>query len=118
VEWEVDDLLLDMMVPSCILQPIVENSLVHGMEPKIGLCTIRISIYSEEERLVIKVWDNGLGIPPEKLVTLFENNEEKKRIGIKNVKDRIQLMYGPDYGLWIESEYLHYTEVRLEIPLV
>ena len=118
VEWEVDDLLPDRMVPSCILQPVVENSLVHGMEPKIGLCTIRISVYSEEERLVIKVWDNGLGIPPEKLVTLFESNEEKKRIGIKNVKDRIQLMYGPDYGLWIESEYLHYTEVRLEIPFV
>ncbi len=70
--------------------------------------------YSEEERLVIRVWDNGLGIPAEKLSTLFESSEVKKRIGIKNVKDRIQLMYGPDYGVWIESEYLHYTEVRLE----
>lgn len=118
VEWDVDESLLDMMVPSCILQPIVENSLVHGMEPKIGLCTIRISVCSEDERLVIKVWDDGLGIPPEKLETLFETNEAKKRIGIKNVKDRIQLMYGPDYGVWIESEYLRYTEVRLEFPLL
>lgn len=118
VEWDVDESLLDMMVPSCILQPIVENSLVHGMEPKIGLCTIRISVYSENERFVIKVWDDGLGIPPEKLKTLFETNEAKKRIGIKNVKDRIQLMYGPDYGVWIESGYLHFTEVRLEFPLL
>ncbi|MDF2886724.1 MAG: sensor histidine kinase [Lacrimispora sp.] len=117
VEWDVDELLLDMMVPSCILQPIVENSLVHGLEPKIGLCTIRISVYSEDERLVIKVWDDGLGIPPEKIGTLFETNEAKKKIGIKNVEDRIQLMYGPDYGVWIESGYLHYTEVRLEFPL-
>nr|WP_314462617.1 histidine kinase [uncultured Clostridium sp.] len=118
VEWDVDESLLDMMVPSCILQPIVENSLVHGMEPKIGLCTIRISVYSENERLVINVWDDGLGIPPEKLKTLFETNEVKKRIGIKNVKDRIQLMYGPDYGVWIESGYLRFTEVRLEFPLL
>ncbi|MDW2796292.1 histidine kinase [Clostridium boliviensis] len=117
VEWAVDESLLDMMVPSCILQPIVENSLVHGMEPKIGLCTIRISVYSEDEKFVIKVWDDGLGIPPEKLGTLFETNEANKRIGIKNVKDRIQLMYGTDYGVWIESVYHHFTEVRLEFPL-
>jgi sensor histidine kinase YesM len=115
--WDVDESLLNMMIPSCILQPIIENSLVHGMEPKIGLCTISISVYHERDRLVIKVWDDGQGIPPEKLMSVFHSDGVKKRIGIKNVQDRIQLMYGPDYGVYIESEYLHHTEVRLEIPL-
>jgi sensor histidine kinase YesM len=115
--WDVDESLLNMMIPSCILQPIIENSLVHGMEPKIGLCTISISVYNERDRLIIKVWDDGQGIPPEKLMSVFHSDGGKKRIGIKNVQDRIQLMYGPDYGVYIESEYLHHTEVRLEIPL-
>jgi sensor histidine kinase YesM len=115
--WNVDESLLNMMIPSCILQPIIENSLVHGMEPKIGLCTISISVYHERDRLIIKVWDDGQGIPPEKLLSVFHSDGGKKRIGIKNVQDRIQLMYGPDYGVYIESEYLHHTEVRLEIPL-
>lgn len=117
IKWDVDDSLLNTMIPSCILQPIIENSLVHGMEPKIGLCTIRISVYHEKDRLIIKVWDDGQGIPPEKLVSALHTHGGKKRIGIKNVQDRIQLMYGPDYGVFIESEYLHYTEVRLEFPL-
>lgn len=115
--WDVDESLLNMMIPSCILQPIIENSLVHGMEPKIGVCTISISVYTERDRLIIKVWDDGQGIPPEKLLSVFHSDGGKKRIGIKNVQDRIQLMYGPDYGVYIESEYLHHTEVRLEIPL-
>jgi sensor histidine kinase YesM len=117
IMWDVDDNLLNTMIPSCILQPIIENSLVHGMEPKIGLCTIRISVYHDKDRLIIKVWDDGQGILPEKLVSILHTHGEKKRIGIKNVQDRIQLMYGPDYGVFIESEYLHYTEVRLEFPL-
>ncbi len=117
IMWDVDDSLLNTMIPSCILQPIIENSLVHGMEPKIGLCTIRISVYHDKDRLIIKVWDDGQGIPPEKLVSVLHTHGGKKRIGIKNVQDRIQLMYGPDYGVFIESEYLHYTEVRLEFPL-
>lgn len=117
IMWDVDDSLLNTMIPSCILQPIIENSLVHGMEPKVGLCTIQISVYHEKERLIIKVWDDGQGIPPEKLVSVLHTHGEKKRIGINNVQDRIQLMYGPDYGVFIESEYLHYTEVRLEFPL-
>jgi sensor histidine kinase YesM len=117
IMWDVDDSLINTMIPSCILQPIIENSLVHGMEPKIGLCTIRISVYHDKDRLIIKVWDDGQGIPPEKLVSVLHTHGGKKRIGIKNVQDRIQLMYGPDYGVFIESEYLHYTEVRLEFPL-
>ena len=117
IQWDVDESLLDIMIPSCILQPIIENSLVHGMEPKIGICTIRISVYHEKDRLIIKIWDDGEGIPPDKLLSTIHADGERKRIGIKNVHDRIQLMYGPEYGVYIESEYLHYTEVRLEFPL-
>ena len=117
VQWNVDETLLNAMVPSCILQPIVENSLVHGMEPKMDRCTIEISVYREKDKLILCVWDDGEGILPERLSVLMENENEKKRIGVKNVLDRIQLMYGKEYGLLIESEYQRYTQVKLVLPL-
>ncbi|WP_124067449.1 histidine kinase [Clostridium sp. E02] len=117
VQWDVDDTLLNVMVPSCILQPIVENSLVHGMEPKMDRCTIKISVYRDGGKLILCVWDDGEGILPEQLSVIMENKKAKKRIGVKNVLDRIQLMYGKEYGLLIQSEFQKYTQVKLLLPL-
>ncbi|MCB7320072.1 cache domain-containing sensor histidine kinase [Lacrimispora sp. 210928-DFI.3.58] len=118
IRWEVDDAFMRVRIPTYILQPIVENSLVHGMEPMIGTCTIRISVYEEEDKLVISVWDNGGGIDPDKLCELKEGKGVSKRVGIRNVQDRIRMFYGEEYGLSIDSEYHHYTEVRIMLPLL
>lgn len=117
IEWNVDESLLSVRIPTYILQPIVENSLVHGMEPMIGTCTICITITGSGDRLVILVRDDGQGIESEKLARIMAGREESRHIGIRNVQDRIQMLYGKEYGLSIQSEYHVYTEVRLELPL-
>lgn len=117
IQWAVDESLLHVGIPTYILQPIVENSLVHGMEPVVGTCTIRISVAAEGGNLVITVWDNGAGIPEDKLKDLLDNHVKTKRVGMRNVQDRIQICYGEQYGLRISSEQDQYTEVKIVLPL-
>lgn len=117
IQWEVDPAYMGVRIPTYILQPIVENSLIHGMEPMIGVCTVRISVFREAERLVIAVWDNGGGIKPERLRELKAGKGSSKRVGLRNVQDRIRILYGQEYGLSIHSEYGQYTEIRIVLPL-
>ena len=117
IKWDVDQRFLHVRIPTYILQPIVENSLVHGMEPMIGTCTIWIRVKEEDGGLVIRIWDDGEGIEPEKLMRVMAGRDESRHIGIRNVQDRIQMLYGNEYGLSIRSEYHEYTEVKLTLPL-
>ncbi|WP_367941236.1 histidine kinase [Enterocloster citroniae] len=117
IKWDVDQRFLHVRIPTYILQPIVENSLVHGMEPMIGTCTIWIRVKEEDGCLVIRIWDDGEGIEPEKLMRVMAGRDESRHIGIRNVQDRIQMLYGKEYGLSIRSEYHEYTEVKLTLPL-
>lgn len=120
IKLEVDTKYEMVPVPTFILQPIVENSLVHGMENKIDLCTIRIYVDKKGDNLRIHVWDDGAGIPEEKLHELqnFQYQREgRPRVGINNVQERIQMLYGMQYGLDIQSEEGIYTEVTVNIPM-
>ena len=117
IQWEVDQTHLSVDIPTYILQPIVENSLVHGMEPSLKTCTIRIRAAREGENMAIEIWDNGEGIEPARLRRLQEGREKSKRIGIRNVQDRIHILYGREYGLTIASEYHKYTRVRILLPI-
>lgn len=117
IQWDTDPALSEVKVPTYILQPIVENSLVHGMEPVVGLCTICIRVSRERDGILISVKDDGAGIPPEQLEVLRKGNGSSRRIGIRNVQDRIQILYGKQYGVSIESEQGIYTEVRIRLPL-
>lgn len=117
IQWNVNQKFMQAEIPTYILQPIVENSLVHGMEPQVGICTICVSIYEEDGNLVISVWDNGVGIPENKLKDLLDNNVKTKRVGMRNVQDRIQICYGERYGLQVFSEQNKYTEVKILLPL-
>lgn len=117
IKWDVVQRFLHVRIPTYILQPIVENSLVHGMEPMIGTCTIWIRVKEEDGCLVIRIWDDGEGIEPEKLMRVMAGRDESRHIGIRNVQDRIQMLYGNEYGLSIRSEYHEYTEVKLTLPL-
>lgn len=115
--WDVDESLLHVRVPSYILQPIVENSMVHGMEPMIELCTVKISVKKENDKLKIIVWDDGAGIEPERCKALLDKNIQSKRVGLENVQDRIQILHGEEHGISIKSEYGKYTEVTILLPL-
>ncbi len=116
VLWDVDETLLPVGIPTYILQPVVENSLVHGMEPSLRPCTVKITVKEEDRKLLIVVWDSGEGMTKEQLGSLFAE-KRRKRVGLRNVQDRIQLLYGRDYGLFVGSERGRYTEVKIVLPL-
>lgn len=83
-----------------ILQPLVENAIVHGIEKKGGDGTVRVAVYKDNEQLVFEVADDGAGADLVELERLLIQAEEENRgFGIKNVNDRIQLYFGERYGL-------------------
>lgn len=104
------------------LQPLVENAIFAGLEPKGKNGLIRICVSRKADCLEVVVWDNGVGIPQEKIKGLLteDNNLRADRmssIGIANVCRRIQLVYGEEYGLSVESRVSEYTKVTITVPL-
>jgi two-component system LytT family sensor kinase len=108
---EVDSGTLDRLVPSMLLQPLVENSIKHGLSSKIEGGMIRVRSRLENGRLHLLVEDDGVGIPEERLATLFEQG-----IGISNVNERLRVLFGNDYRMWIESRPGQGTQTQIEIP--
>lgn len=104
--------------PKILLQPVVENAIVHGVDTTEGGGRIEIAARREGDNLVMEVRDNGCGIKPEILAHILETDAANSAgIGIKNVHQRIQLACGPEYGLSVESELDEGTIVRLHLPL-
>lgn len=107
-----------------ILQPIVENAILHGLSPLKEKGTLEISISQEDELLIVKVEDDGIGMPKEKIDELiqycnFDDNsikDKSKSIGIRNVNQRIKLMYGVEYGISIESTQGHGSCFTILLP--
>lgn len=119
---DVPDEILDFEIPKLVLQPIVENSIQHGIfekESKAG--SIVIMAWLEGEDIVFVISDNGIGIPPEKLPLILEGVYEDGRgsnIGIYNTHLRLKLLYGQQYGLHYESVCGRGTEVQVRLPAV
>jgi two-component system LytT family sensor kinase len=103
---------LDMLVPSMVLQPLVENSIKHGLSSKVEGGTIRIRTHRTETRLHLLVEDDGVGISEEKLGTLLEHGG----IGVSNVNERLKVLFGAEYRMWIESQPGSGTRVQIEVP--
>ena len=98
-------------VPSMLLQPIVENSIKHGLSGKLegGLILVRSSLVNGRMHLLIE--DDGVGIPDDKLATIFELG-----IGVSNVNERLKVLYGDDYRMWIDSKPGEGTRTGIEVP--
>ena len=103
-----------------ILQPIVENSIIHGLESKEGIGTIDINIYSKSDKTVICISDDGMGMNKEKLNELHRKlncyNEKGRHIGVSNVHQRVKLKYGDSFGVTIDSVEGSYTKVEILLP--
>ena len=104
-----------------LLQPIVENAFIHGLESSTKMGKIEISMYDEVGYLIVEISDNGVGITKEKLDYINEklrnyNNKNKKSIGISNVNERIKMAYGDEYGLYILSTVDIGTKVIILLP--
>jgi len=108
---EIEPETLDLLVPSMLLQPIVENSIRHGLSSKVEGGTIRVRSRLEDGRLHIMVEDDGVGIPEEKLANLFERG-----IGVSNVNERLQVLYGDEYKMWVDSRLGEGTTTGIDLP--
>jgi len=116
VEYHIDDAIRTYQMPNLLLQPLVENAILHGIENREeGGGQLVLSGCMDDDCIVFHVEDNGVGIPPDRLPHLLET--QAKGYGLKNVNDRAKLMYGPEYGLTIRSVEGEGTQVTLRIPL-
>ena len=126
VEYDFSEEALNAPVIKMILQPIVENAIYHGLEPKLGKGGLYLEGKVEREKeLVIRVKDDGVGMEPETLESLRNNLENgvdnlaesrMSSIGLQNVSHRIKLTYGSEYGVDIYSEPEKGTEVVIRLP--
>ncbi|MCL5671747.1 MAG: histidine kinase, partial [Acidobacteria bacterium] len=110
---EIDPAALDVIVPTMILQPLVENAIRHGIGPKIEGGTITLRATSRNGRIAIQVSDDGLGIPKSRLPEIYASG-----IGIMNVQERLKVLYGHEFSMKVESEPGKGTSVRIELPEV
>ena len=120
---DADESLFQYKVLKLILQPLVENSIYHGIKNKRQKGHISITAKSIDGRLLIEVSDDGIGMSPERAASLLHTAPGSGRdrlsgIGVRNVHERIQLYYGPDYGLQFESSPGAGTTVKIWLPMV
>ena len=111
---------LDVPVMKMLLQPVVENAVFHGLEPKDGKGSLYIGARIEGEDLILTVKDDGIGIEAGKLEELEKVLEEGRKlgghIGIINTQMRIRLQYGKQYGIRLESREGDGTTVTIAVP--
>ncbi|NQX49041.1 sensor histidine kinase [Paenibacillus tritici] len=121
-EIEFDPAAAEVMIPPLIIQPLVENSVVHGLENKEGTVHVNIAITLDENKEVqVVVMDDGIGMKEGRLSEIMEvitkaEEEEQGRIGLRNVQQRLTLYYGAEHGLRISSREGEGTRITFSIP--
>ena len=130
IEAENDDELMECLVPKMIIQPIVENAIFHGLEPKFGKGEIKIIIRDTDDIMLMMITDNGVGMSPDQLKQLREaiqkpnlmqndlDSGHGNGIALPNVNQRIRLTFGAPYGMEIYSTVNEGTEVQIKFPKV
>ena len=134
LEFKIQEELLSLKVPRILLQPIVENSIVHGLEGRETVGRVEISISRSNQHVYIRVSDNGIGIGEKKLRQLNEDLRNIRRgfqggvvgkggigkagmgVSLLNIQERIHLLYGREYGLYLQSLENDGTDVCVVLP--
>jgi two-component system LytT family sensor kinase len=111
IEKAIDPDSLDVVVPSMLLQPLVENSIKHGLAPKMGPGQITIRSVRQEGHAIIDIIDNGVGVNPAHAERVREGG-----IGLRNVNERLRVIYGANYQLQLDSVPGEGTCARIVIP--
>ena len=121
-EYEIEEGTLDYMVPKLILQPLVENSIYHGVKLKGEHCIIRVTAKMSEEGLRVSIYDTGVGMSEEQIRKVLETEREEAvrkspgGFGLAGTIDRIRYYCNKDDVVTIRSEMGEYTEIEICIP--
>lgn len=121
VEREIDAATLELMVPSMVLQPLIENSIKHGLEPRLEGGTVTLRSRVRGRRLIIDVEDDGVGIMPARAAAVGSVTAQRHSgngIGMKNVRERLEVLYGGEARFEVESRPGRGTRVTLDVPLI
>lgn len=115
VEYHIDQQIFEYEMIHLILQPIVENAIIHGIDQKVeGDGVLMLQGYSDGQNIVFVIADNGIGMEEEVRTRLLE--QSGSGYGMKNVQERLQLFFGESYGLTVESRSGEGTTVTVRIP--
>ena len=121
-EIDFDEGILEYHIQKLTLQPIVENALYHGIKNKRGKGMIRVLGKEENDSIVFSIIDDGIGMKPEELERLRSliaghiTDDDQSGYGMANVEKRLEMLYGEEYGMSVESEYGEGTKVLVRIP--
>lgn len=111
----------NMIIPSMIIQPLLENAVMHGVTPKMRDSEFKpridIDITKEKDNLKISIRDNGVGIDMSTAEKILNGSVEKNGVGMANVNERVKLICGEEYGFSVESHMGEYTDVMIILPI-
>ena len=117
--FTVDESCLHCLCNKITLQPIIENSITHGLDLLVDPGHIEIEVCADGEDILFKVSDDGIGMSQEQVAELLKNEpSDRTGIGIKNVNDRLRIYFGPQYGMSIDSVPDEGTTVTIRMPRV
>ncbi|WP_300278393.1 sensor histidine kinase [uncultured Subdoligranulum sp.] len=117
--FTVDESCLHCLCNKITLQPIIENSITHGLDLLVDPGHIEIEVCGDGEDILFKVTDDGIGMSQEQVAELLKNEpSDRTGIGIKNVNDRLRIYFGPQYGMSIDSVPDEGTTVTIRMPRV
>lgn len=121
-QFTVDPAVESLYMPPLLIQPLVENAVIHGLDNKMEGAFVTVEVVKVGDHAKFTITDNGVGISPiqlEELLNTLERKEEREgeRIGLRNVHDRLKLSYGAEYGLTIESRPNVGTVIFFCIPM-
>ncbi len=120
-QLDFEEEILNYQIPKLTLQPLVENSIYHGLKQKEDKGILIISGMLENGEVKIEVFDDGVGMSEEKIYRVLNrpvNDQKSNDFGVHSVDSRLKLLYGEEYGLSIESKVGEYARVTLRLPAV
>ena len=129
VEYDIDNKILNFRIVRFIIQPIIENSIRYGVEGSTKMGLISITAFQKDNKIIIRVRDNGIGITSEQLIKMNDALEKNMHryedivsvgtgVGLLNVNSRIKLYYGDKYGVKLYSKLNQGTTVEIIVPLI
>lgn len=118
-ELQIDEKTKDNKVLKLSLQPLVENAIIHGIRPEDGFKKILIRSWMDDTHTYVEVFNEGYGLTPSMIASLranIQSNRNTSSMGLRNVYQRLKLLYGPESDLYFESELDENTRVTIVMP--